>query len=114
MATYAFQLVLICFFPVPSAGSTAAMLLKKGGDNKISRLHPAGSARQSMPRVIVMISATLVVVITALIPLVTIVFPPAVNYLLLVVKVRPDALIIAGVFCLVLGNALTYAAVRTL
>ena len=114
MATYAFQIILICFFPVPSAGSTAEMLFRKGRDTNTSGLHPARSARQSIPRVVIMISATLVVITTASIPMITIIFPPAAGYLFPFIEKRSNFLITASILCLVIGNALTCAAVRTL
>ena len=114
LATYAFQIILVCFFPVPSAGSTVEMLFKTGKDSKLSLNHPANSAIQSVPKMFVIISATITVIITALIPLITIIFPSAAGYLFLFVKAPPNILTIMSVLLLIGGNILTFAAVRTL
>ena len=114
VATYAFQLILICFFPVPSAGSTAEMLFKARRDSDFRKLHPAGSALQSIPHVIAMITATSVVIATALLPLIAIIFPQVVDFLFPIVKKPSNILIISSGTCLVAGNAMAYVAVRTL
>ena len=114
LATYAFQIILICFFRVPSAGSTAEMLLKLRKDNNLSLHHPAKSALQSVPRIILMITATMTVIIMTSIPLITIIFPPAAAHLFLFVKVQPNILTMLSVLLLLGGNILTFVAVRTL
>jgi protein-S-isoprenylcysteine O-methyltransferase Ste14 len=114
LATYAFQLILIWFFPVPSAGSTAEMLFKLKKENNLSQNHPANKAVQSIPTMIVMIIATLAVTLTALIPLITIMFPLVVDYLFPFVKAPPNTLTFISVLLLISGNVLTLVAVRTL
>jgi protein-S-isoprenylcysteine O-methyltransferase Ste14 len=114
VATYAFQIILICFFPVPSGGSTAEMLFKMRKDNDFATNHPAKSVLQSIPMTIVMITATLTVTAAWLIPLTTIIFPGVVDYVCPFVKVLPNTLKISSILLLVIGNGLTYVAVRTL
>lgn len=115
LATYAFQIILICFPPVPSAGSTAEMLFKLEKDRTLLSLnHPAKSAIQSHPKMIAMITATITVVITALTPLITIIFPPAATYLFPFMKAQPNFLIFISSLLIIGGNILTFVAVRTL
>ena len=114
LATYAFQISLICFFPVPSAGSTVEMLFKVRKDNNFSKNHPAKSASRSILTTIAMITATLVAATFSLVPLICIIFPRVVNYLFPFMRVLPDTLTIISVALLILGNILTFVAVRTL
>ena len=114
LATYAFQLILIWFFPVPSAGSTAEMLFKLKKENNLSQNHPAYKAVQTIPTMIVIIIATLTVTLTALIPLIAIMFPLVVDYLFPFVKAPPNTLTFISVLLLISGNVLTLVAVRTL
>lgn len=114
LATYAFQIILICFFPVPSAGSTAEMLFKLRKEHTLSLNHPAKSAIQSPPKMIVMITATITVIITALIPLITIIFPPSAAHLFPFMKAQPNFLIFISSSLIIGGNILTFVAVRTL
>ena len=114
LATYAFQIILICFFPVPSAGSTAEMLFKLGKDRKLSLNHPAKSAIQSPLKMIVMIIATITVLLTALIPLITIMFPPAAAHLFPFMKSQSNFLRFTIALLIIGGNILTFVAVRTL
>ena len=114
LATYAFQIILICFFPVPSAGSTIEMLFKVRKDKNFSKNHPAKYVGQSIPIAIVMVIATLVVSSTSLVPLISIIYPQVVNYLFSFVTVLPDTMIIISITLLIIGNTLTFVAVRTL
>jgi protein-S-isoprenylcysteine O-methyltransferase Ste14 len=114
LATYTFQIILICFLPVPSAGSTVEMLSKVRRDNSFALNHPAKSAVQSTPLMIAAITATLLVTGTSLIPLITIIFPQVVDYLFPFMKVLPNTLIFISMLLLIIGNVLTFVAVRTL
>jgi protein-S-isoprenylcysteine O-methyltransferase Ste14 len=114
LATYAFQIIMVCFFPVPSAASTVEMLFKLGKDSQLSLNHPAKLAIQSAPRMLVLVAATIAVIIAALIPLLTIIFPPTVAYLFPFVKARPNILTTLSILLLIGGNVLTVVAVRTL
>ena len=109
LATYAFQIILICFFPVPSAGSTAEMLFKLGKDRKLSLNHPAKSAIQSPLKIIVMIIATITVLLTALIPLITILFPPAAAHLFPFMKAQSNFLTFTSALLIIGGNILRVA-----
>ncbi len=114
LATYALQIIMICFFPVPSAGSTVEMLFKVRKDKNLSIDHPAKLVIHSMPKMMVMISATLFVTATSLLPLVSIIFPQLINYLFPLMKSQPNTLLILTALLLTIGNALTIIGVRTL
>ena len=114
LATYAFQIVQIIFFPVPSAGSTLEMLFKVKKDKDLSIRHPAKSIVRSVPKMMMMIVATLMVTTAAFIPLVVIFFPRFVNYLFPFVKVPSTILEVLSVLLLIIGNTMTFVAVRTL
>ena len=114
LVTYAVQIVMIIFFPVPSAGSTLEMLFKVKKDQNLSAAHPAKSILRSVPKMMVMITATLLVTTAACIPLIAFVFPRVVVYLLLFMEVPPNILRILSVCLLIIGNLMTFAAVRSL
>ena len=114
LATYAFQIILVCFYPVPSAGSTVEMLFKTGKDSKLLLNHPANSAIQSVPKTIVIITATITVIITASLPLITMIFPPTADYLFLLIKGQPNFLTVISTIMIIGGNILTCVGVRTL
>ncbi|MGD2099830.1 MAG: isoprenylcysteine carboxylmethyltransferase family protein [Desulfobacterales bacterium] len=115
IATYIAQIYQICFFAVPSAGSTAEMLSNRKHKSMSARRHPGASIVRSAPQMVGAIGATLAVLTAALIPLLTIVFPVVNRYLLSLIKIPPPtglAIISAGL--LLLGNTLTFIAVATL
>jgi protein-S-isoprenylcysteine O-methyltransferase Ste14 len=114
LATYALQIIMICFFPVPSAGSTVEMLFKVRKDKNLSIDHPAKLVMHSMPKIMAMILATLFVTATSLLPLVSILFPQLINYLFPLMKSQIDTLLILTALLLTIGNALTIIGVRTL
>ena len=114
IATYAFQTILLIFLPVPSAGSTIEMLGNVRKDNIISENHPAKTTVRSRPKLTMIIFATLFVTSTSLIPLITVFFPQARQYLFPFIKVPPNSLMVISALLLMGGNALTFIAVRTL
>ena len=114
LATYAAQVFQVCFFSVPSAGSTVEMLIKVKKDPGRSDHHPAAAATRSRLKMALLILATLAVTTTSLIPLITIIYPPTIK-LLGPFMARPSGLMqTICILFLVLGNVLTYAAVATL
>ena len=114
LATYAAQVFQVCFFSVPSAGSTVEMLFKVKKDPGRSDHHPAAAATRSRLKMALLILATLAVTTTSLIPLITIIYPPTIK-LLGPFMARPSGLMqTICILFLVLGNVLTYAAVATL
>jgi protein-S-isoprenylcysteine O-methyltransferase Ste14 len=115
IATYIAQIYQICFFAVPSAGSTAEMLLNRKRKSTSALRHPGAEVVHSTPKMIGTISATLAVLTVSIIPLLTILLPATNRYLLPFIKIPPPsglAVISAGL--LLLGNGLTYIAVATL
>lgn len=114
LATYAAQIIQVCFFSVPSAGSTVEMLFKVKKNPAQSEGHPAVAVIRSRAKMAVLILATLAVTTTWLIPLITIIYPPVMK-LLLPFMAEPSELMKAiCILFLVAGNVLTYAAVVTL
>lgn len=114
LATYAAQLIQVCFFPVPSAGSTLEMLFKVRKDHHLSVHHPAKGISRSVPKMMAMAAATLAATLATLIPLTTILFPPAVAYLLPFTNDVPAFLMILSILLIIGGNVLTFVAVKTL
>jgi protein-S-isoprenylcysteine O-methyltransferase Ste14 len=115
IATYIAQIYQICFFAVPSAGSSVEMLLNRKRKSAFAQRHPAAAVVHSNPKMIGTVSATLTVLILSVFPLLTILFPALNGYLLPFMDVPPpDALSIIGASLLLLGNILTYIAVATL
>lgn len=114
LATYIAQIIQLCFFPVPSAGSSLEMLLRVKKNSLGAKNHPAKSILQSVPKMIIMITATLIVVTTTMIPLTTLLFPRVNNYLLALIDKPSISLALISVFLLTIGNAVTFVAVGTL
>ena len=115
IATYIAQIYQICFFAVPSAGSSAEMLTNRKRKSMSAQRHPAAAVAQSTPKILGAVCATLVVLIVTMIPLVTILFPTLNRYLLPFMDVPPPAgLSIISAGLLLIGNSLTYIAVATL
>ncbi|UCF89982.1 MAG: isoprenylcysteine carboxylmethyltransferase family protein [Desulfobacterales bacterium] len=114
LGTYAAQLIQVCLFPVPSAGSTLEMLVKVRKDQALSVNHPAKAALQSTSKTAILLTATLTVGASALIPLLTLFFPQVEGYLLPLVASPPPALKIMSAILLAGGNILTFIAVGTL
>jgi len=114
LATYAAQIVQICFYSAPSAGSTLEMLFKLKKDPEGSRQHPAAAALRSRSKVAMLVLATLAVTITSLIPLITIMHPRIFKLLLPVMSAPNELMQTVCILFLVLGNVLTYIAVATL
>jgi len=61
LTTYSAQIIQICFYSVPSAGSTVEMLLKVRKKPASATNHPASTAIKSTSKIIFMLAATLVV-----------------------------------------------------
>lgn len=114
LATYAAQIIQVCFFSVPSAGSTVEMLFKVKKNRVHSERHPAAAVIRSRFKMTVLALATFTVTITWLIPLLTIIYPPVIR-LLFPLAAKPSALLkTICILFLVAGNVLTFAAVATL
>lgn len=115
IATYIAQIYQVCFFAVPSAGSTAEMLSNRKRKSMSAERHPGATVVHATPQMVVAIGATLAVLTAAMIPLLTVVFPVVNRYLLPFAKIPPPtglSIISAGL--LLLGNSLTFIAVATL
>jgi protein-S-isoprenylcysteine O-methyltransferase Ste14 len=115
IATYIAQIYQVCFFAVPSAGSTAEMLSNCRRKTRLTKRHPSATIVHSVQQMVGTIGATLAVLTAAMIPLLTVVFPVVIHYLVPVIKIPPStglSIISAGL--LLLGNSLTYIAVATL
>jgi len=114
LATYAAQIIQVCFFAVPSAGSTLEILFKAKKDPPGAARHPSAAAIRSRLKMFVLIAATLAVAAAALFPLAAIVHPPVIR-LLAPLTAKPAGLL--KTVCIVLlaaDNVLTYAAAGTL
>ena len=61
-----------------------------------------------------MVTATITVIVTALMPLITMIFPAAAGYLFPLVKAQPSFLTVISTLMMIGGNILTFVAVRTL
>ncbi len=115
IATYIAQLYQIFFFAVPSAGSTAEMFFNLKRKSSSAEHHPAAAIANSTPKMVATATATLIVLVGAFVPLLTIISPVTNRYLLPVMELPPPpgfSIISAGL--LLLGNILTYIAVATL
>ena len=75
LATYLVQAVQIFWFKVPSAGSTLEMLLKVRVDHQVSQNHPAKQILKSKPKVVMMMTATIIGALTFSMPLIAQCFP---------------------------------------
>jgi protein-S-isoprenylcysteine O-methyltransferase Ste14 len=115
IATYVAQIYQICFYAVPSAGSTREMLLNRKRKSISLKRHPAAAVIDSAPKMIVTTTATLAVMAASIIPVLTIVYPEMNRYLLPFTDMPPPSgLTIASAGLLLLGNSLTYIGVGTL
>ena len=115
IATYIAQIYQVCFFAVPSAGSTAEMLVNRKHKSRPTERHPGATVVHSAPQMIGAIGATLAVLAASMLPLLAVVFPVVNHYLLLFIKLPPStaqSIVSAGL--LLLGNSLTFIAVGTL
>jgi protein-S-isoprenylcysteine O-methyltransferase Ste14 len=115
IATYAAQIYQICFYAVPSAGSTREMFLNRKRKSISQKRHPGAAVIDSTPKMMVSATATLVVLAASMLPLLTILYPEINRYLLPFIDMPPSfglAIISAGL--LLLGNSLSYIGVATL
>ena len=90
------------------------MLFKVKKDQGLQIHHPAKSIVKSAPKLMITMLATLIVTITALIPLFAIIYPPVINYLLPFTKVPSNIVIVVSLLLQIIGNTMTFIAVRTL
>ncbi len=114
LATYISQIVQVCFYSVPSAGSTVEMLVKVKNDPAHSSQHPAAAAIQSRYKVVLLIAATVSVTATSLIPLITVCYPPFFQLLIPLMAQPTNLMKWIAIECLATGNIITYLAVATL
>ena len=115
IATYIAQIYQVCFFAVPSAGSTVEMLSNRKRKSMSTERHPAATVAHATPQMVGTIGATLAVLTASMIPLLTVVFPAVNRYLLPFIEIPPTtglSIISAGL--LLLGNSLTFIAVGNL
>jgi protein-S-isoprenylcysteine O-methyltransferase Ste14 len=114
LATYAAQIIQVCFFAVPSAGSTIEILFKVKKNPIQADQHPSAAVIRSRLKMTMLISATLAVAATSLIPLISVVYPPIIK-LLVPLMLRPTGpMKTVCILLLVSGNVLTYAAAGSL
>lgn len=115
IATYIAQIYQICFFAVPSAGSTVEMLANRKRKSVPVKRHAGAIVVHANLRLVGTIGATLAVVTASMIPLLTVLFPVVNRYLLAFIKMPPPTgLSLISASLLLLGNALTFLAVATL
>lgn len=114
LATYLVQAVQIFGFKIPSAGSTFEILFKVRVDPAVSRNHPAKKILKSKPKVVMMITATIIGLLTFIMPLITQLYPGITNYLLPLSHKPLCGFRITGILLLVIGNLVSTAAVCTL
>jgi len=114
LATYAAQFIQLCFYSVPSAGSTLEMLVRVRKDRGLASQHPAAAAIRSRFKVTMLIIATLAVTIYSLVPLITIIHPPVVKLIVPFMANPSEMMRTICILFLVTGNVLTYAAVAAL
>ena len=114
LATYTSQIIQVCLYSVPSAGSTVEMLDKVKHDPASARLHPSAAAIQSRFKVVLLIAATVLVTATAMIPLGIIIYPPFFQFLIPLMAKPTNLMKWIAIECLVTGNIITYVAVATL
>lgn len=114
LATYASQIILICFFHVPSAGSTVEMLFKVRNDPGRANRHPAAAATRSLLKMIMLIIATLAVAITSLIPLISIIYAPIIKLLVPFMAKPSEFMKAVCIVFLVSGNVVSCIGVATL
>jgi len=115
IATYIAQIYQICFFAVPSAGSTVEMLANRKRKSVPAKRHAGAIVVHANLRMIGTIGATLAVLTAAMIPLLTVVFPVVNRYLIPFMMIPPStALSTISAGLLLFGNILTFVAVATL
>jgi protein-S-isoprenylcysteine O-methyltransferase Ste14 len=114
LATYISQIIQVCCYSVPSAGSTIEMLVKVKNDPERAIHHPAATAIQSRSKVALISMATVSVTVTSLIPLITVCYPPFFQLLIPLMDHPTDLMKWTAIECLVTGNIMTYVAVATL
>ncbi len=114
LATYISQIIQMCFYSVPSAGSTVEMLVKVKNDVACASHHPAATAIQSRSKVVLLVTATVSVTATSLIPLITVCYPPFFQWLIPLMAQPTNLMKWIAIECLVTGNIMTYVAVATL
>lgn len=114
LTTYAVQFILVCFFRVPSAGSTVEMVCKVKKAPGPARYHPAAAAIRSRPQMIMLILATLAVTAAWLIPLIAGIYPPIIKLLVPFMASPPKLMKAVCIVLLISGNVLTCIAVATL
>lgn len=115
IATYIAQIYQICFFAVPSAGSTAEMLMNRKRKKQFNRWHPGTASVHSTLQMVGISCITMAVLTVSMIPMLTVLFPPVTRYLLPFTQIPPSTgLSVISAVLLLLGNILTYIAVATL
>ena len=114
IATYVAQIYQICFYAVPSAGSTCEMLFNLKKKSRAAKRHPAADVIQSKPRIFITAAVTLAVLAASMVPILTLLFPELNPYLLPLTKTPSLGLSIISACLLISGNSLTYIAVATL
>jgi protein-S-isoprenylcysteine O-methyltransferase Ste14 len=115
IATYVAQIYQICFYAVPSAGSTCEMILNLKRKSTSLKRHPSAAVMYSTPKMMVTAAATLAVLATSMIPLLTVLNPEMSCYLLMFINMPPPSVLsIISAGLLLLGNSLTYIGVATL
>ena len=113
-ATYIAQLFLVCFYPIPSAGSTCEMLFKRRASSEFSKQHLLNLDRVLIHEKFILVWTTIVVILVSAVPLATLLLPRIYNYLMPLFKNPPKILSIISVSFLILGNIITFIAVFTL
>ena len=115
IATYVAQIYQICFYAVPSAGSTCEMIFNLKRKSTSLKRHPSAAVIYSTPKMMVTATATLAVLAASMIPLLTVLYPHVNHYLLPFINMPPSSsLSIISAGLLLLGNSLTYIGVATL
>jgi protein-S-isoprenylcysteine O-methyltransferase Ste14 len=114
VATYVAQIYQICFYSVPSAGSTCEMIYNLKKKSGAAKRHPAAGIIQSKPKMVITVAATLAVLVVSMVPILTLLFPKLNAYLLPLIKMPSLGLSIISAGLLISGNSLTYIAVATL
>jgi len=114
IATYVAQIYQICFYAVPSAGSTCEMLFNLKKKSGAAKRHPAAGVIQSKPKMVITVAATMAVLVVSMAPILTLLFPKLNAYLLPLIKMPSLGLSIISACLLISGNSLTYIAVATL
>lgn len=114
LATYVSQIIQVCIYSVPSAGSTAEMLVKVKSNPTSACHHPAAAVIQSRFKIALLVGATILVTAISLIPLITIIYPPFFQFLIPLMAQPSDLMKWISIGCLATGNLISYAAVATL